>query len=130
VYFEFEEDLVDAGDALSSMFSEVNMTKLNDFRLDILPQGVSKLNGMISLGEHLGVALKEMVTIGDGIDDIDMIRACGLGVAMGNAEVEVKMAADWVTRTNNQNGVAYMVKEHFRKQQPIEFLRKMNIIKK
>lgn len=130
VYFEFEDDLEDARDALSSMFSEINMPKLNDFRMDILPQGVSKLNGMISLGEHLGVALKEMVAIGDGYDDTDLIKACGLGVAMANAPVEVKVAADWVTRTNDQNGVAYMVKEHFRKQQPIEFLRKMNIIKK
>jgi len=49
---------------------------------------------------------------------------------MGNASPEVKKASDWVTRSNNQHGVAYMVKEHFRKQQPIEFLRKMNIIKK
>jgi len=50
-------------------------------------------------------------------------------VAMGNAPVEVKRAANWITRSQNQNGVAYMIKEHFRKQQPIEFLKKMNIIK-
>jgi hydroxymethylpyrimidine pyrophosphatase-like HAD family hydrolase len=50
-------------------------------------------------------------------------------VAMGNSSFEVKKAADWVTRSNNQHGVTYMVKEHFRKQPPIEFLRKMNIIK-
>ncbi len=41
-----------------------------------------------------------------------------------------RRAADWITRSKNEHGVAYMVKEHFRKQQPIEFLRKMNIIKK
>ena len=58
-----------------------------------------------------------------------MIEAAGLGVAMGNAPVEVKRAANWITRSQNQNGVAYMVKEHFRKQHPIEFLKKMNIIK-
>lgn len=130
VYFEYEEDLKDAQDALSSIYTETNMTKLNDFRLDILPQDVSKLNGLVALGDHLGVALKEMVVIGDGMDDMDIIKAAGLGVAMGNASPEVKKASDWVTRSNNQHGVAYMVKEHFRKQQPIEFLRKMNIIKK
>ncbi|WP_053361793.1 Cof-type HAD-IIB family hydrolase [Bacillus sp. FJAT-27251] len=130
VYFEYEDDLTDAREALMSMFSEINMTQLNDLRLDILPQGVSKLNGMISLGEQLGIALKEMVVIGDGQDDIEILKACGLGVAMGNASPEVKRASDWVTRSNNQNGVAYMVKEHFRKQHPISFLRKMNILKK
>ncbi|MBM4764110.1 Cof-type HAD-IIB family hydrolase [Bacillus sp. B15-48] len=130
VYFEYEDDLEDAQETISTIFNEVNMTKLNDFRLDIMPENVSKLNGMISLGEELGIKLGEMVVIGDGIDDIEMIEACGLGVAMGNASPEVKKASDWITRSNNQRGVAYMVKEHFRKQQPIEFLRKMNIIKK
>lgn len=129
VYFEYEEDLSDAQQAINGMFSEVSLSRLNDYRLDIMPEGVSKLNGLIQLGEHLGIPLKEMVAIGDGTDDIDMIEACGLGVAMGNASPEVKKAADWVTRSNNQHGVSYMVKEHFRKQQPIEFLRKMNIIK-
>jgi Cof subfamily protein (haloacid dehalogenase superfamily) len=130
VYFEYEDDLADAQKALASMFSEINMTQLNEFRLDILPQGVSKLNGMISLGEQLGIDLREMVVIGDGHDDIELLKASGLGVAMGNGSAEVKKASDWVTRSNNQNGVAYMVKEHFRKQHPISFLRKMNIIKK
>ncbi|MCM3586046.1 Cof-type HAD-IIB family hydrolase [Mesobacillus maritimus] len=130
VYFEYEEDLEDAKEALSAIYNETNMTKLNDFRLDILPQDVSKLNGLRALGDHLGIKLKEMVVIGDGMDDLEMIESSGLGVAMGNASPEVKKASDWVTRSNNQNGVSYMVKEHFRKQQPIEFLRKMNILKR
>lgn len=129
VYFEYEEDLNDARQAIEGMFSEISPSKLNAYRLDLLPEGVSKLNGLIHLGEHLGIPLKEMVTIGDSEDDIEMIEACGLGVAMGNASTDVKNAADWITRSNNQQGVSYMVKEHFRKQQPIDFLRKMNIIK-
>lgn len=70
-----------------------------------------------------------MVYIGDSLDDIPLIEAAGLGVSMWNAPYEVKKASDWVTRSENEQGVAYMVKEHFRKQQPIEFLRKMKIIK-
>ena len=38
------------------------------------------------------------------------------GVAMGNSPVELKQAADWITRSNSENGVEYMIKEHFRKQ--------------
>ncbi|WP_071459061.1 Cof-type HAD-IIB family hydrolase [Bacillus massilinigeriensis] len=129
VYFEYEDDLEDASKALQSMFSEISLTRLNSLRLDIIPEGVSKLDGLLTLSDHLGVSLQEMVSIGDGMDDIEMIKACGLGVAMGNAPVEVKKAADWVTRSNTQQGVAYMVREHFRKQHPISFLRKMNIIK-
>ncbi|WP_163184180.1 Cof-type HAD-IIB family hydrolase [Neobacillus sedimentimangrovi] len=130
VYFENKRDLEDAKKALEAMFTEINCIKLDDLRLDIVPEGVSKLNGLIFLGNQLGFKLKEMVYIGDGLDDIPLIEAAGLGVSMWNAPYEVKRASDWVTRSENEHGVAYMVKEHFRKQQPIEFLRKMKIIKK
>lgn len=130
VYFEEEEDLNDAKQALERMFSEIDIIKLNSLRLDIVPEGISKLSGLLYLGERLGISLKEMVAIGDSLDDISMIEAVGLGVAMGNAGFEVKRAADWITRSESENGVSYMVKEHFRKQQPIDFLKKMKIIKK
>jgi Cof subfamily protein (haloacid dehalogenase superfamily) len=130
VYFEEESDLQDAKQAIEKMFTEIDTIQLDRLRLDIVPAGVSKLKGLSFLGSHLGIQLKEMVVIGDGLDDIPAIEAAGLGVAMWNADFEVKRAADWVTRSKNEHGVAYMVKEHFRKQQPIEFLRKMNIIKK
>jgi Cof subfamily protein (haloacid dehalogenase superfamily) len=130
VYFEDENDLQDAKKAIGKMFTEIETIQLDRLRLDIVPAGVSKLKGLAFLGSHLGIQLKEMVVIGEGLDDIPAIEAAGLGVAMWNAEFEVKRAADWVTRSKNEHGVAYMVKEHFRKQQPIEFLRKMNIIKK
>lgn len=130
VYFEEESDLQDAKKAIEKMFTEIETIQLDRLRLDIVPEGVSKLKGLAFLGSQLGIQLKEMVVIGDGLDDIPAIQAAGLGVAMWNAEFEVKRAADWVTRSKNEHGVAYMVKEHFRKQQPIEFLRKMNIIKK
>lgn len=130
VYFEDEADQQDARNALSKMFTEIETIELDPLRLDIVPSDVSKLNGLSYLGNHLGIQLKEMVVIGDALDDIPVIEAAGLGVAMWNANFKVKRAADWITRSKNEQGVAYMVKEHFRKQQPIEFLRKMNIIKK
>lgn len=130
VYFENKKDLQDTKLAFSKMFVEIDTIELNSLRLDIVPAGVSKRSGLSYLGRQLGIASKEMVVIGDGLDDIGMIEEVGLGVAMGNAETAVKRAADWITRSENEHGVAYMVKEHFRKQQPIEFLRKMNILKK
>lgn len=130
VYFEEAKDLQDTKSAFSKMFPEIETIELNPLRLDIVPQGVSKLSGLLYLGNQLGISSQEMVVIGDGLDDISMIEAVGLGVAMGNADFAVKKAADWITRSETEHGVAYMVMEHFRKQQPIEFLRKMNIIKK
>lgn len=130
VYFEEKNDLEDAKKALGKMYTEIDMIDLDTLRLDIVPAGVSKLTGLMYLGNQLGIHMKEMVVIGNGLDDIPLIETVGLGVAMWDADFKVKRTADWITRSNNENGVAYMVKEHFRKQQPIEFLRKMNIIKK
>ncbi|WP_040204432.1 Cof-type HAD-IIB family hydrolase [Neobacillus jeddahensis] len=130
VYFEDERDQKDAINALRKMFTEIEVIELDSLRLDIVPAGVSKLTGLSYLGNQLGIRRSEMVYIGDGPDDIPLIEAVGLGVSMWNASFEVKRASDWVTRSENEQGVAYMVKEHFRKQQPIEFLRKMKIIKK
>lgn len=129
VYFEHKENLQDAMQAIKGMFVEVGIAEVGPLRMDIVPAGVSKLAGLLYLAEQLGIKRKEMVVIGDDLDDLPMIEAAGLGVAMGNAPIPVKQAADWITRSQNENGVSYMVKEHFRKQQPIEFLRKMNIIK-
>lgn len=129
VYFEYKEDLKDVQEAIAKMYHEVECVPLNDLRMDIVPAGVSKLTGLLYLSERLGIPRNEIVTIGDDIDDIEMIRAAGLGVAMGNAPFDVKRTADWITRSQNEHGVAYVVKEHFRKQPQIEFLRKLNIIK-
>ncbi|WP_066174191.1 Cof-type HAD-IIB family hydrolase [Bacillus marinisedimentorum] len=87
-----------------------------DGRISVVPAGVSKEKGVRLLGEHLGISPAEMVVIGDAEDDQGMIEMAGLGVAMGNAPASVKKAADWVTRSNDQQGVSYMVKELFRKQ--------------
>lgn len=129
VFFNEENDLFDLREAIRRMYSEVNIIQLSPQKLHIVPLGGSKANGLLHLGKHLGISRKEMVAIGDAFDDIDMIELAGLGVAMGNSPVEVKKRANWITRSNLQQGVAFMIREHFRKQQPIEFLRKMNIIK-
>ncbi len=79
VYFEEKSDLQDAKKALSKMYNEIQLIELDPFRLDIVPAGVSKLNGLTYLGAQLGIKTKEMVVIGNGLDDIPLIEAAGLG---------------------------------------------------
>lgn len=67
---------------------------------------ISKLNGVRSLAKTLGYSLKDIVAFGDDFNDIEMIRECGIGVAMGNAPFEVKRAADIVAAMNDEDGVA------------------------
>ncbi|WP_242223080.1 Cof-type HAD-IIB family hydrolase [Bacillus cereus group sp. BfR-BA-01380] len=107
---------------LQKSFENVHFIECGKAQIEIVPPHVSKLRGLQLLGEHLGIELKEMVAIGDSFEDLDVIESVGLGVAMGNSPIELKKAADWITRSNDENGVQYMIKEHFRKQFPIKFL--------
>lgn len=64
------------------------------------------------LGEYLGIAADEMMAIGDSGNDIDMRKSVGTFVAMGNASEELKKAADYITATNEENGVAQAVRHY------------------
>ena len=58
---------------------------------------------------------EEMVAVGDGYNDLSMIQFAGLGVAMGNAQEPVKKAADYITLSNEEDGVAAVVNKFFTK---------------
>jgi Cof subfamily protein (haloacid dehalogenase superfamily) len=77
--------------------------------LEIIHQGVDKATALLDLCQHLGIASSEMIAIGDMDNDIAMMQMAGLGIAMGNAPVNVQAEADWVTDTNNRDGVAVAI---------------------
>jgi Cof subfamily protein (haloacid dehalogenase superfamily) len=81
--------------------------------LEIVPKGANKAAALMHLVAILGLDLSQVAAIGDGYNDIEMIREAGLGIAMGNAPAAVKSAADWVTGTNNEAGVAQAVRRLF-----------------
>lgn len=68
--------------------------------------------GLEWLGRTLGIAPEEMMAFGDAQNDIDMIRYAGVGVAMGNGHPALKEAADRVTLTNDEDGVALVIEEY------------------
>ncbi len=74
--------------------------------LDLAPQGVSKASGLESICTELGVAAQDVLAIGDGRNDVEMIEWAGRGVAMGQSPAEVQEAADHVTGTVLDDGVA------------------------
>ncbi len=74
--------------------------------LEIVRRDVDKSSALLVLGQYLGIHPSEMVAIGDMDNDIAMLQMAGVGIAMGNAPDHVKTEADWVTETNNRDGVA------------------------
>jgi Cof subfamily protein (haloacid dehalogenase superfamily) len=81
--------------------------------LEVVPKGANKAAALRHLVTILGLNLSQVAAIGDGHNDIEMIREAGLGIAMGNAPVAVKSTADRVTGTNNEAGVAQAVRKLF-----------------
>ena len=73
--------------------------------LEILPQEATKGRSAKVMLEHYGLSPKQAVAFGDSDVDVDMLQYCGLGVAMGNAPRSVKEAADYVTASNDEEGV-------------------------
>jgi Cof subfamily protein (haloacid dehalogenase superfamily) len=79
--------------------------------LEFLHPEISKENGLRTIAWDLGIDPTEIVAVGDGHNDIGMLQFAGLGVAMGNAHDEVKRAADYVTLSNAEDGVALVIEE-------------------
>lgn len=79
--------------------------------LEIVGRGVDKAQGLCRLAKILGMDVSEIIACGDGYNDISMIRRAGLGVAMENALQEVKEAADYITASNDEDGIAVLLED-------------------
>lgn len=104
----------DDGDNVAHMRSEVQKldvevasSGLNNF--EVMAGGVSKGRAVEMLSKHYGIERSAVICIGDSENDMSMIKYAGLGVAMGNGMDAVRKAADFVTLSNNDDGVAYVV---------------------
>lgn len=79
--------------------------------LEVAPCGVNKANTLGALLEHLGVTREEVIAVGDGVCDVTMLQLAGMGVAMGHSQDSVKVCADYVTASNEEDGVALAVEK-------------------
>ena len=85
--------------------SMVNNLEIND-------RSCNKGDALLNLGKILDISLDQIMACGDGNNDYEMIKQAGTGVAMENGEPGVKKIADFITKTNDEEGVAFAI-EHF-----------------
>ena len=76
------------------------------FYLEVIPKVINKGQGIRDICKVLGLSTEEVISFGDAANDIPMLREAGMGVAMGNAADPVKAAANMVTLSNNEDGIA------------------------
>ena len=88
---------------------EVVSSRFDNF--EAMNKGVSKGNAVKVLAEYYGITREQIICIGDSENDLSMIKFAGLGVAMGNADLDVKAAAQYITDSNNCDGVARVIEK-------------------
>ena len=90
---------------LSSMFTAA-------FYYEFTAQGVDKANALHEVLVPMGILPEETISFGDGQNDLSIIRFAGLGVAMGNAVDELRNAADEVTLSHDEDGIAHIIERY------------------
>jgi hypothetical protein len=88
-----------------------SVVRSQSYYLDITPAGTNKGTLLAELARRLRIPTDEIVTLGDGENDVPMFRNSGFGIAMGNASAEVKRAASTVTLSNDQDGFAAAIEQ-------------------
>lgn len=77
--------------------------------MEFIHKDSDKGAAVLTLANHLNIPIEEVMGLGDGGNDFQLIDTCGLGVAMGNAISSLKERADYVTATNHEDSVALAI---------------------
>lgn len=82
--------------------------------LEVMAQNIDKAASLHRLATTLGIKQEEVIAFGDGYNDLSMIEYAGLGIAMGNAVEGVKERAQIITKTNDEDGIAYTLSQIYK----------------
>ena len=81
------------------------------FFIEIMPQNVDKATSLDRMLSTVGLTRENTICCGDGFNDMTMIKYAGVGVAMENAQPVVKEAADFITKSNNEDGIVTVIEK-------------------
>lgn len=79
--------------------------------LEAMPKGINKGTSLIEIADHYKLGVEDIIAFGDELNDIEMIKMAGTGVAMANANPLIKEVADYVTLSNDENGIAHYLEK-------------------
>ena len=96
---------------MKELESKMNVCRSEPFFLELVPKGIDKARCLAVLLDELDMTSDEMMACGDGFNDLSMIEYAGLGVAMSNAQEVVKQVANYITLSNDEDGVAHAVEK-------------------
>lgn len=95
----------------SELYEDYTIVQSAAYFLEFLNPSSNKGLGVAKIAEHLGLTSENVMCVGDAENDHHMLRYAGVGVAMANAMEETKQIADFITRSNDEDGVAYVIEK-------------------
>ena len=112
MFLATEGVLNDVEASLSTVVHQtVNVVRSQPVIVEFLPKGVNKRYGLERLANQLCIGADQVMAIGDQMNDLEMLEYAGVAVAMGNAVPDIIESADFVTKSNDDAGVAYAIEQ-------------------
>lgn len=106
-------DMLKAENELSEILGDrMDIFRSAPFFLELVPKGIDKAKSLLRLLSKINLTPADMIAFGDGYNDLSMLKLAGMGVAMQNAAPEVRAEADYITLSNEEDGIAAAL-EHF-----------------
>ena len=100
-------DMLKAEEKLVEILGEkMDIFRSAPFFLELVPKGIDKAQSLLRLLSKINLTPADLIAFGDGYNDLSMLKLAGVGVAMANAAPEVRADADYVTLSNEEDGVA------------------------
>ena len=96
---------------LAAAYPMLHVVRSSPNLVEIMQAGVSKASGIEAMLAHYGLTAADALSFGDNYNDLEMLQYTGAGVAMGNAPEDVKKAASCVTKSNEEDGIYWYLKE-------------------
>lgn len=94
----------------TTLYDEVHIVRSLPVGIEFIPKLANKANGLKALLKQLDIKAENIMTIGDELNDLEMVDMAGLGVAMENGHPDVRAVADEITLSNNNDGVAHAIR--------------------
>lgn len=113
IRFQNEDRKKQLYNKIKDMFPQLQICSSLTTNIEGNCKNITKATGIQDLVSYLGFDMESVMAFGDNGNDYEMIVAAGIGVAMGNAEKDIKSVADRITKDNTEDGVAYMIREVF-----------------
>lgn len=111
---EDDPDKLEAAKAALGEIKELNVSSSHSNNLELIPGGINKATAIRVVQDHFAGTASEVIAFGDGNNDLEMLAAADISVAMGNAPENVKAVADHVTCSNVEDGIAVFMENYLR----------------